>query len=178
VGRISHHQVGGFYLGWGYRVGRFIDLIGQRFGFWLVEVRAENNRSGQVCWTCLCDCGTKRIVVANSLRSGNSTSCGCNHTPDLNGLMFGHLKVLGLDTTRPKGMRRYWMCQCLCGKIVSISTFNLRDDHITSCGCETHDATIVSQLGLKDIISALILCNGNLKKIADAMDSDTNRKPK
>lgn len=28
-------------------------------------------------WTCLCDCGAQRIILATNLISGRTTSCGC-----------------------------------------------------------------------------------------------------
>ena len=55
----------------------FIDLTGARFGRWLVESRAENDKDGNARWNCVCDCGTRRVVSAHSLRRGRSQSCGC-----------------------------------------------------------------------------------------------------
>ena len=59
----------------------FIDLSGQRFGRWTVIDRAEDHftKSGIriTMWNCVCDCGTKKAVTANSLRKGASVSCGC-----------------------------------------------------------------------------------------------------
>lgn len=57
-------------------MGKFIDLTGQKFGHWTVIKRAENI-GRYVSWLCRCDCGTERVVQANNLKSGKSTSCGC-----------------------------------------------------------------------------------------------------
>ncbi len=59
---------------------RKIDLLGQRFGRWLVIEEAENTTRGTAQWKCLCDCGNVRIVRANDLRQGKSISCGCYNT--------------------------------------------------------------------------------------------------
>lgn len=56
--------------------GQFRDLTGQRFGRLIVISRAEN-RNGDVCWNCVCDCGNKRVVRRTHLVSGDTLSCGC-----------------------------------------------------------------------------------------------------
>jgi hypothetical protein len=50
----------------------FKDLSGKTFGYWKV-IRYQNSR-----WLCECKCGTQRTVKSQGLRSGRSTSCGCN----------------------------------------------------------------------------------------------------
>jgi hypothetical protein len=120
-------------------MGKLIDLMGQRFGFWVVQSRAPNNKSGQVQWICECECGSKKLVTANSLRSGNSTSCGCNHAPDLVGEVFGELKVLSLYSSDDKTRRR-WLCQCSCGKTIVVSTYKLREKITKSCGCKLYES--------------------------------------
>lgn len=49
-----------------------IDLTGQRFGRWTVIAPHK-----PPLWECECDCGTKRLVQAPSLKIGSSKSCGC-----------------------------------------------------------------------------------------------------
>lgn len=57
----------------------FIDLTGQRFGKWLVLSRNdEDDKHGNVRWSCLCDCGKLVTVIGCSLRNGRSASCGCD----------------------------------------------------------------------------------------------------
>lgn len=51
------------------------DLLGKRFGRWLVKAPAP--RTYQTMWECVCDCGSIRHVSANGLTTGHSTSCGC-----------------------------------------------------------------------------------------------------
>lgn len=115
-------------------MGKLIDLTNQRFGFWMVENRGKNTESGHAQWLCLCECGIKRLITSNSLRTGNSTSCGCNHSPNLIGQIFSKLKVISLAISKDK-TRRYWICRCKCNNIVIVSTYRLREKLTESCGC-------------------------------------------
>lgn len=60
-------------------IGRAEDLTGQIFGHWTVLYRTTNNIQGKARWVCECDCEnhTQKPVDAKSLKSGTSTSCGC-----------------------------------------------------------------------------------------------------
>jgi hypothetical protein len=53
------------------------DLRGRWYGRLLVERQGPHSRAGKVQWVCLCRCGARATVDAHSLRSGNTTSCGC-----------------------------------------------------------------------------------------------------
>lgn len=55
----------------------FTNLSGQRFGRLTVVSRQENSLLGQSQWNCECDCGKTIKVLAGSLKSGNTESCGC-----------------------------------------------------------------------------------------------------
>jgi hypothetical protein len=46
------------------------------FGRWTVLARAPRIHGRTTEWMCRCDCGTER-VVGSKLKSGQSTSCGC-----------------------------------------------------------------------------------------------------
>lgn len=56
---------------------RLLDLTGKRFGRLTVVSRAENSKSGKTRWRCKCDCGNECVVHGDSLKSGNTKSCGC-----------------------------------------------------------------------------------------------------
>lgn len=64
---------------------RYKDLSGQTFGEWYVDKFAGKYVSpkGDTClqYECTCSCGEKRIVLAQSLLTGRSYSCGCSR-PD------------------------------------------------------------------------------------------------
>lgn len=54
-----------------------IDITGQRFGRLTAVCRESNNKRGEARWRCKCDCGNEIITIQHSLRSGNTSSCGC-----------------------------------------------------------------------------------------------------
>lgn len=58
----------------------FVDLTGQRFGRLAIIERAPTRflaGKQRTFWRAQCDCGNTTEVMADSLRSGNSRSCGC-----------------------------------------------------------------------------------------------------
>lgn len=53
------------------------DIQGRRFGR-LVAVKITSKRHhNKVVWLCRCDCGLECEIIAGSLISGNTRSCGC-----------------------------------------------------------------------------------------------------
>ena len=58
---------------------RWNDLSGMVFGNWVVERGPIFDEKRKVRWACKCVCGEVRDVMAQSLVSGASTSCGCVH---------------------------------------------------------------------------------------------------
>jgi hypothetical protein len=56
------------------------NLVGMRFGRWIVQSRAERGRNREARWIAVCDCGTTRVCNGNHLKSGQSRSCGCIRT--------------------------------------------------------------------------------------------------
>lgn len=57
-------------------MGKAIDLTGERFGRLTVIRKAETGKP-RSWWLCQCDCGNKTVVQSDSLRRGNTCSCGC-----------------------------------------------------------------------------------------------------
>lgn len=57
-----------------------IDLTGLKFNRWTVVSEASKlagaKQTGKF-WNCVCECGTKRVVYGETIRSGRSKSCGC-----------------------------------------------------------------------------------------------------
>ncbi|MDD4624634.1 MAG: hypothetical protein PHX40_04625 [Bacilli bacterium] len=119
-------------------MGKFIDLIGQRFGRLTVLERAEN-KNNNTMWKCICDCGKETIVDAYYLRNGNTKSCGCyaqeirTQIIDLIGERFGRLVVKKRVENNQQNQVQ-WLCQCDCGNEKIITGYNLRSG-VKSCGC-------------------------------------------
>lgn len=55
----------------------FKDITGQRFGRLTAVAFSHVGEDSRAYWECKCDCGRYTIVSGKSLRSGNTSSCGC-----------------------------------------------------------------------------------------------------
>jgi len=66
--------------------------IGQRYGRLLVIEKASPNKKWQSRWLCLCDCGTKKVIMQMGLRSGGTKSCGCLSKDFPHAQTHGHYK--------------------------------------------------------------------------------------
>src|SRR5262245_36632736 len=60
-------------------MAKIVDLTGQRFGRLTVHKMAPREiwKHNESHWYCECQCGNKVVVMASSLNSGNTKSCGC-----------------------------------------------------------------------------------------------------
>lgn len=59
-----------------------LDITGQRYGKLVaIEPTAKRAKSGGVVWLFQCDCGNRKAIPANSVRSGLVKSCGCLAKP-------------------------------------------------------------------------------------------------
>lgn len=126
-----------------------LDLIGQVYGLLTVIEKAPSHRTkgGNTisCWRCRCQCGNEIVVRTNSLRTGNTISCGCYKkekmkqdnpapTTDLTNMRFGKLVVKNRSGKKDHyGV--YWNCQCDCGKTTEVVASVLLAGRKKSCGC-------------------------------------------
>lgn len=121
------------------RVG---DLTNHRFGKLTVLCLDSIDKYYSKRWKCICDCGNITIVSQSHLRSGHTTSCGCNKNllEDLTGRKFGYLTVVerAEDYHTPSNGKRYtqWLCKCVCGKHTTVLSSNLKSGSTISCGCK------------------------------------------
>ena len=57
------------------RPRNYVCLVGKKFNRLLVI--AETRKNNQLYWLCKCDCGKEKLFLGNSLKTGNTKSCGC-----------------------------------------------------------------------------------------------------
>lgn len=111
-------------------MGRLIDLSGKRYGKLTVLCRSENvlRSDGKYipAWLCQCDCGNKVVVLGCSLRSGNTTSCGCKNKK--------HGQSCAHGTNKPSRLYRIWVDikgRCYYPSSISYSSYGAKG--ITMC---------------------------------------------
>ena len=118
------------------------DLSGLEFGSLKVVCKTDKKvKSRQTVYNCICKCGNKKDVLRCNLVSNAVTSCGrCEYSKqfkkhrDINGRVFGDLKVIEKSDTRTKNGQVMWRCQCKCGNIVDIPINYLLHMNKVNCG--------------------------------------------
>jgi hypothetical protein len=78
-------------------MSNFVDLTGRKFGRLTVIEQAPNKGRGKTTWLCRCDCGQEVAVLANSLISGNTRSCGCLAIEILKQRSYTHALSIGAN---------------------------------------------------------------------------------
>jgi hypothetical protein len=117
-----------------------INLKGQQFGGLLVKEHCGPDKWGHSLWFCKCKCGKTARRTAAALRSGGSTSCGCQRRTynqpviEMLGKTFGRLEVKKFAGRGKSGEFR-WECACECGGTKTTTGANLRHGVTQSCGC-------------------------------------------
>lgn len=115
---------------------KFKNLVGQRFGSWLVKSHAGSSADRQTLFNCECLCGETGIVSSTHLTKGYANSCGCRThlIKDITGERFGRLLVV-IQTKKIKGTPPTCLCLCDCGNVKLIEQSMLLCGHNTTCGC-------------------------------------------
>jgi hypothetical protein len=103
------------------------DLSGNRYGKLIAIESAKKGK--RPAWLCKCDCGNKKVIREDALKSGNTKSCGCAGSREWIGKRFGYLVVI-----EKLGNRRL-KCKCDCGNEAVVFDCNLPRGNTTSCGC-------------------------------------------
>lgn len=95
---------------------------------------------------CLCACGAEKIVLGENLRSGHTTSCGCQQDDNrrakalrnLVGQRYGRLTVISdaVPYVSPGGKQlRQVRARCDCGAENTATLNSVRRGLAASCGC-------------------------------------------
>lgn len=132
------------------------DETGNRYGRLTVIERAPvTDKKGRAYWRCVCDCGNERIVVGESLRHGNTKSCGClrrelaheggknKRIKDETGNRYGRLFVIRRACSKKSSAM--WICRCDCGKYTEVFGSALRSGNTTSCGCYRRERKVLAR---------------------------------
>jgi len=59
------------------KLGKYLKIVGRRFGRLVVKKRVENDKWGNLRWLYQCDCGRVKAIVGGSLQAKRTRSCGC-----------------------------------------------------------------------------------------------------
>ena len=73
-------------------MSKVVDMKGKRYEKLLVVKRDKNDKRGQACWLCVCDCGKEIVCNGNDLRSNRYKSCGCAKAERAAILGYGNAK--------------------------------------------------------------------------------------
>lgn len=52
-------------------------IINTKYGRWTVLEKTDKRFHANILWRCRCDCGTERLLIGHTIKSGHSKSCGC-----------------------------------------------------------------------------------------------------
>lgn len=122
-------------------MGKIKDRTGEPFGELVVMYLAGKDKYNKAIWHCKCSCGNEVDVLASSLTSGKTKSCGCLQKKraseasfiDLTGKPFGELTVL-FRVENNKFGKVVYRCRCSCGKELDVAGESMVSGNTTSCG--------------------------------------------
>jgi hypothetical protein len=128
------------------------EMIGKQFGR-LTPVEVIGTKRIHLVYRCVCECGNEVEVLGNSLRSGNTKSCGCIRRPNLVGMENDHGVVVS------KVRNQMWEMSCKhCGEThVQNQREIRRNSHPMSCSAykppnkmfeDKRDAIVRRQYGI------------------------------
>lgn len=121
------------------------NLLGQRFGkLEVIEFDGykKDKYNRKAYWKCKCDCGQIKSIVAHSLISGNTQSCGCSQflnkeVREIVGEKFGRLTAIKRIYDGKRHINYLFKCDCGNEKIISKEAVVL--GLTKSCGCITKE---------------------------------------
>lgn len=90
------------------RMGKLIDLTGQRFGRLTVIEKSPSRRGDKTWWSCKCDCGSTLEVWSVYLRNGTTKSCGCLNREMCSARLKAYRKRNGADGRSKTRLHSIW----------------------------------------------------------------------
>ena len=73
-------------------------IVGSRFGR-LVVIEKDHVAKKTSFWKCKCDCGNTTVVNTSSLKTGNTTSCGCRNIEIQQNAVYRNIRTLDHEGT-------------------------------------------------------------------------------
>ncbi len=128
------------------------DVIGMKFGKWIIVKENGRNKKGCRLYECQCECGTLKNQTYPNLNLGITTQCkSCymkirNAVEDISGKAFGAWTVIGRSKNEDRN-EWYYVAKCLCGNLKTVSKSVLKKDSLTinhRCKRQFHNMTNTS----------------------------------
>ena len=124
--------------------------VGMKFGR-LTVVGIFKKNSTNFC-KAACDCGNITFKPTKYLSSGDTKSCGCLRNTCKNKIYIGmtknYLTVKELTKIEHKRIGRNnsfesaVKCSCICGNVITVTTYAFVNENAKSCGCYNIEKTI------------------------------------
>lgn len=116
-------------------VSKYLIKEGDQFGSLVViKTNLKNSKS-----LTRCVCGIEKLHRNSDLFLGRIKSCGkrvCfNKFKDLTNQKFSYLLVKSMADGRASNGSLLWNCECVCGKLLIVSSKHLLSKSTKSCGC-------------------------------------------
>lgn len=148
---------------------RHVEHRGERYGSLVIDETLFNLKGDRHTYvSCTCDCGVTGFITRyNGLRTGNTRSCGCAHSPNLIGKRFGRLTVE--EEIENSTTQRRWLCKCDCGSFIEASSHTLTSGHTRSCGCLKSEQTSYAEIFVRGLLEQMGICYIPEKTFADCV---------
>lgn len=113
-------------------MGKFINLIGEKFDTWEPMVYLGKSR-----WKCICsNCGAEKEFSTNHLKNGRYGVCDCINNKFLKiGTQFGDYTIETVIDSQN------YICKCICGKMVTVTKQQLLRNSDVKCSHNKRDLT-------------------------------------
>ncbi|MFA5240719.1 MAG: hypothetical protein WC476_13570 [Phycisphaerae bacterium] len=92
-------------------MGKLKDITGNKYGRLVVIGYAGRTKDRHSLWKCVCDCGNTKTIIGNSMKRGDTTSCGC-YAKEVEFSQHNGLKH-GMATTRAYNIWAQMIQRCI-----------------------------------------------------------------